>query len=171
METLNTLKSRKSTKAYTAEQVPDALLDEILEAGLYAPTGRNNQKAIMIAVRDVETRNLLSKLNAAVLGADTDPFYGAPCVVAVLSDPACSTWVEDGSLVMGNLLNAAHDLGLGCCWIHRAREVFDLPEGKTLLEGWNLPQNLRGIGFCILGYSAKEPLSKPREANRIIKIG
>ena len=171
METLNALKSRQSTKAYTAKQVPDALLDEILEAGLYAPTGRNNQKAIMIAVRDVETRNQLSKLNAAVLGADTDPFYGAPCVIAVLSDPECSTWVEDGSLVMGNLLNAAHALGVGCCWIHRAREVFDAPEGKALLESWNLPTHLRGIGFCILGYSAKAPVPKPRAENRIVKIG
>ena len=171
METLRALKSRKSTKAYTTEQVPDTLLDEILEAGLYAPTGRNNQKAIMIAVRDKETRDQLSKLNAAVLGADTDPFYGAPCIVAVLSDPECSTWVEDGSLVMGNLLNAAHALGLGCCWIHRAREVFDSLDGKALLEKWNFSTSLRGIGFCILGYSAKEPVTRPRAENRIVKIG
>lgn len=171
MDTLKALKSRMSTKAYTGQQVPDDLLDSILEAGLYAPTGRNNQKAIMVAVRDEKIRNQLSKMNAAVLGMDTDPFYGAPCVIAVLSDTQCSTWVEDGSLVMGNLLNAAHALGLGCCWIHRAREVFDSPEGKTLLESWKLPTHLRGIGFCILGYSAKAPLPKPREANRIVKIG
>lgn len=170
METIQALTTRHSTKAYTDAQVPDELLNQILQAGIFAPTGRNNQKAIMVAVREKSQRDQLSKMNAAVLGIESDPFYGAPCVVAVLSDPERSTWVEDGSLVMGNLLNAAHALGLGSCWIHRAREVFDSTEGKSILKAWGLPEYLRGVGFCILGYPAKAPVIQPRMENRIIRI-
>jgi nitroreductase len=169
-ETLNTLKSRCSTKGYTDRPVSDELLDAILEAGLYAPSGLNNQKAVMVAVRDKETRDTLSRMNAKILGTDNDPFYNAPCVVVVLSDPERNTWVEDGSLVMGNLMNAAESLGLGSCWVHRAREMFDSPEGKALLAKWGLPETLRGIGNCLLGYPAKEPIRKQRLENRIIKV-
>lgn len=169
-ETINTLISRCSTKAYTDRQVPDELLDAVLEAGLYAPSGLNNQKVVMVAVRDKETRDLLSRLNAQVLGVSNDTFYGAPCVIVVLSDPERNTWVEDGSLVLGNLMNAAQSLGLASCWIHRAQETFDLPEGKALLKKWGLPETYRGIGNCILGYAAKEPPKKPRAENRIIKV-
>lgn len=169
-QTLTTLKQRCSTKKYLPKQVPDTLLDAVLESGLYAPSGMNNQKVVTVAVRDKETRDLLSRLNAQVMGASADPFYGAPCVIVVLSDPARSTWVEDGSLVMGNLMNAATALGLGNCWIHRAREVFDSPEGKTLLKKWGLPEHLRGVGNCILGYADGEPAKKPREKNRILKV-
>ena len=164
------LLNRFSTKKYTDQPVPDELLYAILEAGLFAPTGKNNQKAVMVAVRDKATRDQLSRMNAEILGAQLDPFYGAPCVIVVLSDPACNTWVEDGSLVMGNLMNAATALGLGNCWIHRAKEMFDSPEGKALLEKWGLPTTLRGIGNCILGYPAGEPVKKPRAENRIFKI-
>ena len=155
-ETLRTLRSRCSTKKYLSRQVPDDLLEAVLEAGLYAPTGLNNQKAIMVAVRDKETRDQLSRMNAAVLGADTDPFYNAPCIIVVLSDPERNTWVEDGSLVMGNLMNAATSLGLGSCWVHRAREMFDSPEGKALLKQWGIDERFRGVGHCILGYAAAE---------------
>lgn len=164
------LLNRFSTKKYTDQPMSDALLDAILEAGLYAPTGKNNQKAIMVAVRDKDTRDQLSRMNAEILGAQLDPFYGAPCVIVVLSDPAYNTWIEDGSLVMGNLMNAATALGLGSCWIHRAREMFDSPEGKELLKKWGLPETLRGIGNCILGYPAGEPVKKPRVKDRIIKV-
>lgn len=169
-ETLQTLKDRYSVKCYKDTQVSDDLLDAVLEAGLYAPTGKNNQKVICVAVRDKQTRDLLSKLNARILNANSDPFYGAPCVIVVLSDPERNTWVEDGSLVMGNLMNGAHSLGLGSCWIHRAREMFDAPEGKELLRKWGIPEHYRGIGNCILGYADGEPVKKPREANRIIKL-
>ena len=165
-----TLLKRVSTKKYLDTPIPQNLLDAVLEAGLYAPSGMNNQKAVMVAVTDKATRDELSKMNAAIMGAQIDPFYGAPCVIVVLSDPQRSTWVEDGSLVMGNLMNAATALGLGSCWIHRAREMFDSPEGKELLKKWGLPENLRGIGNCILGYSAAEPVRKPRLANRIYKV-
>ena len=121
-ETIRTITERCSTKAYLQEQVPGELLDAVLEAGLYAPSGMNNQQVVAVAVRDKATRDQLSQMNAAIMGADTDPFYGAPCVIVVLSDPERSTWVEDGSLVLGNMMNAAQSLGLGSCWVHRARE-------------------------------------------------
>lgn len=169
-DTLHTLKSRCSAKSYLSDQVPDVLLEQVLEAGLYAPSGMNGQKVYSVAVRDKETRDLLSRLNAGIMGFDKDPFYGAPCVIVVLADPNHRTWVEDGSLVLGNMLNAAFSLGLGCCWIHRAKEVFDLPEGKALLQKWGLPEHLRGVGNCILGYAAAKPQSKPRLEGRILKI-
>ena len=169
-ETIRTLKTRCSTRQYLDTQVPDDLLDAVLDAGIYAPSGMNNQKVYAVAVRDKETRDLLSKLNAGVMNADNDPFYGAPCVVVVLADPTIRTWVEDGSLMMGNLLNAAASLGLASCWIHRAKEVFDLPEGKALLQKWELPEHLRGVGNCILGYAAATTERKPRLNGRILKI-
>lgn len=169
-ETLHTLKERCSTRQYLETQVPDDLLDAVLEAGIYAPSGMNNQKIYAVAVRDKETRDLLSRLNAGVMNADNDPFYGAPCVVVVLADPTIRTWVEDGSLMMGNLLNAAASLDLASCWIHRAKEVFDLPEGKALLQKWGLPEHLRGVGNCILGYAAATSERKPRLDGRILKI-
>ena len=170
-EIITSLKTRRSIRRYTDQPIPDAALDAVLEAGLYAASGMNNQQAVLVAVRDKETRDQLAKLNAAVMGSDRDPFYGAPCVIVVLSDPSKMTWVEDGSLVIGNLMNAAHSLGLGSCWIHRAKEVFDTPEGKALLKSWGLPENLRGVGNCILGYAAEEPPVKPRVPGRIVKIG
>ena len=164
------LLTRRSVRKYTDRQVEDEKLDKVLTAGLYAPTGMNNQAPVLVAVRDKETRDRLSRMNAAVMGASGDPFYGAPCVIVVLSDPERMTWVEDGSLVLGNLMNAAHSLGLGSCWIHRARECFDTPEGKALLRAWGVPENYRGVGNCILGYAAEEPEAKPRKSGRIIKI-
>lgn len=168
--TIKTLTTRISTKKYLDKQVPDDVLDIILNAGLNAPSGMHNQKIYAVAVRDKETRDLLSRLNASVMGMENDPFYGAPCVIVVLSDPECRTWVENGSLMLGNMLNAAASLGIGNCWIHRAREVFDMPEGKMLLKKWGLPETLRGVGNCILGYSDGEPVAKPRANDRIIKI-
>lgn len=164
------LLTRRSVRKYSDRPVEDEKLDKVLTAGLYAPTGMNNQAPILVAVRDKETRDRLSRMNAAAMGASGDPFYGAPCVIVVLSDPERMTWVEDGSLVLGNLMNAAHSLGLGSCWIHRAKECFDTPEGKALLRAWGVPENYRGVGNCILGYAAEEPEAKPRKSGRIIKI-
>ena len=164
------LLTRRSVRKYSDRPVEDEKLDKVLTAGLYAPTGMNNQAPVMVDVRDKETRDRLSRMNAAVMGASGDPFYGAPCVIVVLSDPERMTWVEDGSLVLGNLMNAAHSLGLGSCWIHRAKECFDTPEGKALLRAWGVPENYRGVGNCILGYAAEEPEAKPRKSGRIIKI-
>jgi len=171
-EILNALKSRRSIRRYAETQVPDELLDQVLEAGLYAPSGMNTQGAVAVAVRDKETRDLLSRLNAAVMGSENDPFYGAPCVIVVLADPTIyGGWHCDGSLMMGNLMNAAYAVGLGSCWIHRAEQVFDSEDGKALLRKWGLPEHLRGIGNCILGYAAETPAPRPRKEGRIVKIG
>ena len=162
--------TRRSIRKYQDRQVEEALLDKVLQAGLYAPTAKNNQKPVMVAVRDKATRDQLSRMNAAVMGVDSDPFYGAPCVIVVLADPEYPTWIDDGSLVLGNLMNAAHALNLGSCWINRARECFDMPEGKALLKQWGIPEHYRGVGNCILGYAAEEPAAKPRLDGRIIKV-
>ena len=131
-EAMRNLLNRRSIRKYDSRQVPDELLDAVLEAGIYAPSGMNTQGVRLVAVRDSETVAYLSRLNAAVMGATHDPFYGAPCVVIVLADPEIyGGWVEDGALAMGNLMNAAHALGVDSCWIHRAREVFDLPEPES----------------------------------------
>ena len=167
---IRSLESRRSVRKYHPRQEENALLDQVLHTGLYAASGMNTQKTVMVAVRDKETRDLLSRLNAAVMGSNGDPFYGAPCVIVVLADPERYTWVEDGSLVMGNLMEAAHAVGLGSCWIHRAREVFDSEEGKALLRSWGLPETLRGVGNCILGYPDESPAPRPRQEGRIIKV-
>lgn len=166
------LKNRRSIRKYQPRQVSDADLDAVLETGLYAPSGMNTQKTVMVAVRDKQTRDQLSQMNAKVMGTNADPFYGAPCVIVVLGDPERYTWVEDGSLVMGQLMLAAKAQGLGSCWIHRAREMFDSPEGKELLKKWGLPERLRGVGNCILGYAA-EGGRKPaadRKEGRIVRV-
>ena len=165
------LKNRRSIRKYQDKQVPDDLLDAVLEAGLYAPSGINTQNTVMVAVRDKETRDQLSRLNAAVMGSAGDPFYGAPCVIVVLVYPERYTCVEDGALVMGNLMLAAHEAGLGSCWIHRAQQMFDSEEGKALLRKWGLSEQLRGVGNCILGFADEDPAAKPRLEGRIVKIG
>ena len=168
---MNTLLNRRSIRRYKEDQVPDELLDQVLTAGLYAPTGMNRQNIIMVAVRDKETRDQLSRMNAAVMGRDRDPFYGAPCVIVVLGDPEVYPVVENGSLVLGNLMNGAYAVGLGSCWIHRAKQTFETEEGKALLRKWGLKDNLVGIGNCILGYANESPEAKPRLDGRIVKIG
>jgi nitroreductase len=172
-EAIRNLMNRRSIRSYEARQIPDELLDIVLSAGIHAPSGMNTQGVRLVAVRDPGTVALMSKLNGAVMGIDSDPFYGAPCVVVVLADPELyGGWVEDGALALGNMMNAAHALGLGSCWIHRAKQVFDSPEGKELLEKWDLPTHLRGVGNCILGYPACDhPNPAPRKDGRIVKIG
>ena len=164
------LKNRRSIRKYQPQQVSDAHLDAILEAGIYAPSGMNTQNTVMVAVRDKETRDQLSRMNADVMGTENDPFYGAPCVVVVLVEPERYTAVEDGSLVLGNLMNAAYEIGVGSCWIHRARQMFESEEGKALLRKWGLREDLIGVGNCILGYPDEDPAPKPRREGRIIKV-
>lgn len=170
-EFVKTLTERRSVRAYTGKKVEQNVLDEILLAGEYAPTGMGRQSPVMVAVQDAQTVALLSKLNAQVMGTAGDPFYGAKTVIIVLADPNVGTYVEDGSLVMGNLMNAAFALGVDSCWIHRAREVFASAEGKALLKKWGLSEDLAGIGHCILGYREGElPAPKPRKSGYIVKV-
>lgn len=169
-ETINVMLTRRSCKSYSAKQVDETALQTILQAGLYAPSGMGKQTAIFVVVQDPEEISYLSKLNAAVMGVDSDPFYGAPTVIVVLADSTSYTCVEDGSLAMGNLLNAAHSLGVDSCWIHRARQVFDSNEGKALLKKWGVEGPYIGIGHCILGYrdeNLKE--AAVRKENRIYR--
>ena len=169
-EVINNMKTRRSIRKYKPDMIPEDMLNRIIEAGTYAATGMGKQSPIIIAVTNKEIRDKFSKMNAEIMGVDSDPFYGAPVVLIVLADKARPTYVYDGSLVMGNLMLAAHAEGIGSCWIHRAKECFDTPEGKALLRAWGVPENYRGVGNCILGYAAEEPEAKPRKSGRIIKI-
>ena len=167
-EVIKTLTERRSVRAYSKKQVEDEKLQLILKAGTYAPTGMGMQSPVMVVVQDEETVALLSRLNGKVMRTSSDPFYGASTVVVVLADKTVSTHVEDGSLVMGNLMNAAFSLGVDSCWIHRAREVFQTKEGKELLKKWGIGDNYVGIGNCILGYrSGTLPTARPRKKNYI----
>lgn len=169
-ETINTIISRRSIKSYTDELVSDYLLNEITTAATYSASGMNKQSAAMVVVKDKALRDKLSNLNASILGTTNDPFYNAPIVVVVLADSNVRTYVEDGSLVMGNLMNAAHSVGVSSCWIHRAKEMFETDEGKLLLKEWGLPESYKGIGNCILGYPVDKTdvLPKPRKENYVI---
>ena len=170
-ETLQTLKNRRSVRAYLPKQIKEEELQQILEAGIYAPTGMGAQSPIMVVVQDKETISYLSKLNAEVMGSTSDPFYGAPTVIIVLADKNRGTCVEDGSLVIGNMMNAAASLGVGSCWIHRAKDVFESSEGKELLKKWGIHGDYIGVGNCILGYSDVElPAAKPRKENYIYRV-
>ena len=171
--TLKDLKERRSIRAYRPEQIKEEELQKILEAGTYAPTGMGMQSPKIIVVQDQETRDYLSKLNARVMGDEgAGPFYGAPTVLVVLASKERPTCVEDGSLVMGNLMNAAHAVGVGSCWIHRAREVFGSEEGKELLKKWGVEGDYIGVGHCILGYPADGavPEAKPRKDDYIVYV-
>lgn len=168
-EVLNALKSRRSVRKYKAEQIKDEELKAVLEAGIYAPTGMGAQSPKIVVVQDAEMIRRLSKMNAAVMGVNSDPFYGAPTVLVVLADTSRPTYLEDGSLVLGNLMNAAYAAGLGSCWIHRAKQVFASEEGKALLKQWGIPEGYEGIGHCILGYADGElPAPKARKDDYII---
>ena len=172
MELFEALKGRRSVRGYKDEQIKDEELNAILEAGEYAATGMGKQSPIMIVVQDKETISKLSKMNAKIMGNENvDPFYGAPTVVIVLADKNRPTCVEDGSLVMGNLMNAAYGLGVGSCWIHRAKEEFESEEGKALLKKWGVEGDYIGVGHCALGY-AKDPLkpAAPRKEGYVVRV-
>ena len=172
MEALHVLKKRRSMRAYRNEQIRDDQLDAILEAGTYAPTGMGKQSPCMVVVQDAALIKRLSRMNAAVMGTDNDPFYGAPTVVIVFGNPTVArTWLEDGALVMGNLMNAAFAVGVDSCWIHRAKEMFLSDEGKELMREWGVPEECVGIGNCILGYATTPvPDPRPRKENYIIRV-
>ena len=170
MNAMTALLTRRSCRKYRNDPIPADVLDKILEAGTYAATGMGRQSPMMIAVTDKALRDRLSRMNAAVMGASGDPFYGAPVVIVVLASRAVGTYLYDGSLVMGNLMNAAHALGVGSCWIHRAREEFDSEEGKALLRDLGVEGDWEGIGHCILGYADGEPAAPaPRKPGWIVR--
>ncbi|MBQ4076494.1 MAG: nitroreductase [Mailhella sp.] len=171
-ETLQDIKDRRSCRKFSERQIEDEKLDAILEAGTWAATGRGMQSPIMVVVQDRPTLEKLSKMNAAILGVASDPFYGAPTAVIVLADKSRPTYLEDGSLVMGNLMLAAHAVGAASCWIHRAREVFESEEGKAMLKEWGIEGDYAGIGHCALGYAAENGLTpaKPRKESWVYRV-
>ena len=170
-DTIKTLIERRSCKKLKSEQIKKEELDLILQAGMNAPTGKGMQSPIILVLQDKEKIEKLREINKKILGRDVDPFYNAPTVLVVMADKNMFTYVEDGSLVLGNMMNAAFSLGVGSCWIHRAKEEFETPEGKALLKEWNIPENYEGIGHCILGYADMEyPEPKPRKKDYVRHI-
>ena len=170
-EALNNLMTRRSIRAYQPKQVEKELLEQVLQAGTYAPTGGGRQTPVIIAVQDEKTVQQLSRMNAAVMGTKSDPFYGAPTVLVVLAERSRGTYLLDGASVITTLLNAAHAVGLGSCWIHRAKEEFESEEGKALLKQWGIEGDFEGVGHVILGYPAGDaPEPAPRKANYIVRV-
>ncbi|MBQ1865087.1 MAG: nitroreductase [Thermoguttaceae bacterium] len=170
-ETLNSMKERRSVRSYKPEQIREEELNAVLESGAYAASGRGMQSAKFVVVQDKETRDLLSKWNAEVLGVDTDPFYGAPTIIVVFADTNRSTYLEDGALAIGNMMLGAYAVGLGSCWIHRAKEVFSSAKGKELMKKWGVSDNYVGVGHCALGYAAGPlPEAAPRKPENIVRV-
>ena len=171
MDALENMMTRKSVKKYKSDPVPKELIDKIIAAGLQAPSGLNKQAPIIVAVTNKEIRDKLSEIN---MKRDpfhrADPFYGAPVVLVVLADKSAHTYLYDGSLVMENLLLAAHALGLGACWIHRARETFEMPEWQAWLKEIGIEGEYEGIGNCVIGYADMQPQEKPRKENRVYYV-
>ena len=168
---LTLIKTRRSIRAYKPDAVPADVLARVLEAGTYAPSAMGRQSATIVAVETQAYRDRLTKLNAAVIGKDVDPYYGAPVIVVVLGDGESANYLADGSCVLENLMLAAHAEGLGTVWVNREREIFDSPDGKALLRDWGLPETLRGVGAGALGYAAgPAPEAAPRKENYIVHV-
>ncbi len=163
--------TRRSVKKYTSEMPSEKDIDKIIKAGLAAASGRNMQASVIVAVTNKEMRDRLSRDNAAVMGADGDPFYGAPCVLVVLAEKTAHTYVYDGSLTLGNMMLAAHELGLGSCWIHRAKEVMAKPEWVEWIASLGLEGEYEGIGNLVVGYPEGDfPAEKERREGRVVYV-
>ena len=171
MEAMEVLLTRRSIRSFKSDPVPEDIIQKIVEAGLYAPTGMGLQDPVIIAVTQKELRDKIMAENAAVMGREgSDPFYGAP-VILLVAAKACPNAVYDGSCVMDNLLNAAWAMGLGSCWIHRAKEELERPFGKQLLASLGLEGEYIGIGHVALGYIEGEPPApKPRKEGRVVWV-
>ena len=170
---IDMIKNRRSVRSFKDEMIPHDVLETILEAGTYAATGMNRQSPIILAVTNRTLRDRLSAMNAQILTAagrdgSRDPFYGAPVDLVVLADKNVPTCIHDGSLVMGNLMLAASELGVGSCWIHRAKETFESEEGKAILRDLGVTGDYVGVGNCVLGYPMGDiPQAKPRKENYV----
>jgi nitroreductase len=170
-ETIKTLLERRSIRKYKPEQIKEQELSAILEAGMYAPSGANQQSALFVVIQDKELIKKLSAMNAAVLGKDIDPYYNAPTIILVFADKSKVTPVEDASLALGNMFNAAASLGIGSCWVHRTRQMFETDEGKDLLRKWGVTGDFIGVGSCILGYAdCEHPKAAKRKDNSVIRV-
>ncbi len=171
-EIIQNILSRRSIREYKQDKIPKEIIEQIVEAGTYAPSGMNMQSPIIIAITNKEVRDKLSKLNAKIMGKGEyfDPFYGAPVVLVVLANKKVPTYIYDGSLVMENLMLAAKSLNISSCWIHRAKEEFETEEGKEILKSLGIEGDYEGIGHCILGYSDSVAEVKPRKEKYVYYI-
>ena len=171
-EIIQSMLERRSIKRYKSDPVPKEALEQIIAAGTYAASGMGRQSPIIIAVTNRAERDKLSRLNRKIGGWDSgfDPFYGAPAVLIVLARKDCPTYIYDGSLALGNMMLAAHALGLGSCWIHRAKEEFETEEGRKILESLGISGEYEGIGHCIVGYPDEIKQAAPRKDNRVFFI-
>ena len=171
MDAFEIIKDRRSVKKYTDKPVPRELIEKVCRAGTWAATGMGRQSPIILAVTNKEVRDKLSEINAEVMGAKNDPFYGAPTVIVVLADRNVPTYIEDGALVLGNLMNAANAIGLGSCWVNRAKEVFEMPEAREILRKAGIGDEYIGIGHCLLGYvCGDKPAAHPTRDGRVFRI-
>lgn len=169
-EIIRAMEERRSIRSFKPEIPSKEVLQQIVEAGLYAASGKGQQAAIVVAVTNKALRDKLAEENRRIAGAPegSDPFYGAPAVLVVLGRKDWPTHVYDGSLVMGNLLLAAHALGLGSIWIHRAKEEFEEPEYQQLLKDLGVEGEWEGIGHCAVGYlNGEAPAPAPRKPGRV----
>ena len=170
-EVIENIITRRSVRSYSDRVPENALVDEVIEAGLYAASGMDRQDSIIIKIQDKAMRDKISKMNAAIMHRDSDPFYGAPVILIVLFSKANQNGIYDGSLVLGNMMNAAHSLGLASCWIHRAKEEFESAEGKEILKKLGIEGEYEGVGHLALGYlEGKEPMCHERKPNRVFTI-
>lgn len=172
-EALENIKTRRSIRKYKPDMVPQEILDKIIEAGLYAASGMGQQNTIIIQVTNKELRDKISKMNQEIGGwkEGFDPFYGAPAMLIVLAKKDWPNRVYDGSLVMGNLMLAAHDLGIGSCWIHRAKQEFETDWGKEFLKSLGIEEEYEGIGHCALGYvDGDYPKAPTIKENRVYYV-
>ena len=171
-ETIQDLLERRSIRSYKPEQIKKEELDTVLQCGVYAPTAMGKHSPLMIVVQDAAKVKTLSQMNAAIWGKAIDPFYGAPTAIIVMAEKDNPNSVQDASLVLGNLMNAAHALGLGSCWINRAKEMFEKEDGQSLLREWGVGDKYMGVSICALGYIAGEyPQPKPRKHGYVVYAG
>ena len=170
-EALEVLKNRRAIRKYKADQIKEEELNAVVEAGTFAPTGAGTQGVQIVVVQTPEYRNRVAALNAKVFGKDMDPYYGAPTIILVFETPECFTHELDGAAVCTNMLNAAYAAGLGSCWIHRCKQMFEMEEGKALLKEWGLPDNLVGVASMALGYAdCEQPVPKPRKSGYVVRV-
>jgi nitroreductase len=170
-DTLTDIRERRSVRKYKAAQVKEDELQTVLTAGTWAASGQGKQAGLIVVVQDKDTINAVQSLNAAVLGnPKAATFFGAPTLIVVFADTTVHTWLDDGNLIIGNMMLAAQAIGLASCYVFRAREVFDTPEGKAFKAKWGVDDRFRGVGNLVLGYGDEKPAPKPRKDGYIIRV-
>lgn len=171
-ETVRVLKERRSIRKYKDKQITKEELNTILECGMYAPSGKNKQSGLIVVIQNKELISKIAKINASFVNKEgLNPFYNAPTLIVVFADKNISTYIQDGSAIITNMINAAYSIGVSSCWIHRAKETFETEEGKKLMQDWNIPLNYEGVGNCVLGYAdCKNIKPFPRKDNYVIKV-